>query len=125
METKQPKDVKVYQKYYSESEFWKKLGKVAVVAGCKLIYCALLLYYVLKSPDVLLKDKAMIIGALGYFILPIDLIPDFIPVVGYADDMAALAACYNAVKDNVTPEIEQQAQEKLADWFGDIAVPEL
>ncbi|MBP5134600.1 MAG: DUF1232 domain-containing protein [Paludibacteraceae bacterium] len=125
METKQPKDVKVYQKYYSESGFWKKLGKVAIVAGSRLIYCALLLYYVLKSPDVLIKDKAMIIGALGYFILPVDLIPDFIPVAGYADDMAALVACYNAVKDNVTPEIEQQAQEKLADWFGDIAIPEL
>ena len=125
METKQPKDVKVYQKYYSESGFWKKLGKVAIVAGRRLIYCALLLYYVLKSPDVLIKDKAMIIGALGYFILPVDLIPDFIPVAGYADDMAALVACYNAVKDNVTPEIEQQAQEKLADWFGDIAIPEL
>ncbi len=91
----------------------------------KGIYCALLLYYVLKSPDVSIKDKAMIIGALGYFILPVDLIPDFIPVAGYADDMAALVACYNAVKDNVTPEIEQQAQEKLADWFGDIAIPEL
>ena len=125
METKQPKDVKVYQKYYSESGFWKKPGKVAIVAGSRLIYCALLLYYVLKSPDVLIKDKAMIIGALGYFILPVDLIPDFIPVAGYADDMAALVACYNAVKDNVTPEIEQQAQEKLADWFGDIAIPEL
>ena len=125
METKQPKDVKVYQKYYSESGFWKKLGKVAIVTGSRLIYCALLLYYVLKSPDVLIKDKAMIIGALGYFILPVDLIPDFIPVAGYADDMAALVACYNAVKDNVTPEIEQQAQEKLADWFGDIAIPEL
>lgn len=125
METKQPKDVKVYQKYYSESGFWKKLGKVAIVAGSRLIYCALLLYYVLKSPDVSIKDKAMIIGALGYFILPVDLIPDFIPVAGYADDMAALVACYNAVKDNVTPEIEQQAQEKLADWFGDIAIPEL
>lgn len=125
METKQPKDVKVYQKYYSESGFWKKLGKVAIVAGSRLIYCALLLYYVLKSPDVLIKDKAMIIGALGYFILPVDLIPDFIPVAGYADDMAVLVACYNAVKDNVTPEIEQQAQEKLADWFGDIAIPEL
>ena len=125
METKQPKDVKVYQKYYSESGFWKKLGKVAIVVGSRLIYCALLLYYVLKSPDVLIKDKAMIIGALGYFILPVDLIPDFIPVAGYADDMAALVACYNAVKDNVTPEIEQQAQEKLADWFGDIAIPEL
>ena len=125
METKQPKDVKVYQKYYSESGFWKKLGKVAIVAGSRLIYCALLLYYVLKSPDVLIKDKAMIIGALGYFILRVDLIPDFIPIAGYADDMAALVACYNAVKDNVTPEIEQQAQEKLADWFGDIAIPEL
>ena len=78
----------------------------------------LLLHYVLKSPDVPLEDKAKIYGALGYFILPIDLIPDFIPAVGYSDDVAALAFALHAVWKNVTPEIKEQAQRKLREWFG-------
>ena len=81
--------------------------------------------YVLKSPDVPLKDKAKIYGALGYFILPIDLIPDFIPIVGYSDDVAALAFALHAVWKNVTPEIKVQAQRKLREWFGSFDPDEL
>ena len=76
------------------------------------------MYYVLKSPKVKTADKGKIWGALGYFILPIDLIPDFIPIAGYTDDLAALLWAFYAVAKNVTPEIEAQAKRKLHDWFG-------
>ena len=85
----------------------------------------LLLHYVLKSPNVSIEDKAKIYGALGYFILPIDLIPDYIPIVGYSDDVAALAYALHAVWKNVTPEIKQQAQQKLRSWFGNYNPNEL
>ena len=65
------------------------------------------------------KYKAMIIGALGYFILPIDMIPDFIPVVGYSDDIAAIAGVIFAVVKCVSPEIKAQAKAKLKEWFGE------
>ena len=101
--SKVPQNIESYQTNYSESGLWKKVKSVAKKAGIKTIYMVSLLHYVLKSPDVPLEDKAKIYGALGYFILPIDLIPDFIPAVGYSDDVAALAFALHAVWKNVTP----------------------
>ena len=123
--SKVPQNIESYQSNYSESGLWKKVKSVAKKAGIKTIYMVLLLHYVLKSPDVPLEDKAKIYGALGYFILPIDLIPDFIPAVGYSDDVAALAFALHAVWKNVTPEIKEQAQRKLREWFGSFNPDEL
>jgi uncharacterized membrane protein YkvA (DUF1232 family) len=123
--SKVPQNIESYQSNYSESGLWKKVKSVAKKAGIKTIYMVLLLHYVLKSPDVPLEDKAKIYGALGYFILPIDLIPDFIPAVGYSDDVAALAFALHAVWKNVTPEIKEQAQRKLREWFGSFDPDEL
>ena len=114
-----PKNIEKYAKRYDEQDLISKITRVARKAGIKVIYLALLLYYVLKSPQVKTADKGKIWGALGYFILPIDLIPDFIPVAGYTDDLAALLWAFYAVAKNVTPEIEAQAKKKLRDWFGD------
>ena len=112
-------DLVKYEKNYSEEGLWKKMGNVAKKAGLKTIYMVLLLYYVLKDPSTPKQYKAMIIGALGYFILPLDLIPDFIPVAGYTDDVAALAGALFAVAKCVSPEIKNQAKEKLKEWFGE------
>ena len=110
-------ELKQYQKNYSESGLWKKIGEVAKKAGSNVIYLALVLYYVLKSPDVSVGNKSIIIGALGYFILPLDLIPDVIPIMGFTDDLAALTLAYKAVKASVTPRVEAQAKQKLSQWF--------
>lgn len=118
-------DLQQYQENYNESSLWNKVKKFAKKAGLKVIYLVLLLYYVLQSETVSMTDKTKIYGALGYFILPVDLIPDAIPVVGFTDDFAALVACVMAVSSNITPEIEQQTKDKLADWFGDFDEEEL
>ena len=112
-------DLVKYEKNYSEEGLWQKMGNVAKKAGLKTLYMVLLLYYVLKDSSTPKQYKAMIIGALGYFILPLDLIPDFVPVVGYSDDVAALAGALLAVAKCVSPEIENQAKEKLKEWFGE------
>lgn len=114
-----PKNIEKYQGRYNEQDFLKKVTKAARKAGIKVVYLALLLYYVLKSPNVKSADKGKIWGALGYFILPVDLIPDFLPIAGYTDDLAALLWAFYAVARNVTPEIEAKAKSKLRDWFGD------
>ena len=114
-----PRNIERYQDRYNEKDFAHKLGKAARKAGIKVIYLALVLYYVLKSPSVSKGDKGKIWGALGYFILPIDLIPDFLPVAGYTDDLAALAWAFYSVAKNVTPEIKEQAKSKLHEWFKD------
>jgi len=112
-------DMNKYQSEYSDKKFWNKVASVAKKAGIKVIYAALLLYYVLEDPKVSTFDKAKIYGALGYFILPIDLIPDFIPVIGYTDDLAALIWAVHSVWTNITPEMKARAQKQLHEWFGD------
>lgn len=85
---------------------------MAQKAGVKVVYAVLLLYYVAIDENVSAGDKAKIYGALGYFILPIDFIPDITPGVGYTDDMAALLWALKAVWDNITPDIERKAKAK-------------
>ena len=80
---------------------------------------ALSLYYTAQAPDTPAWAKTVITGALGYFILPADAIPDLIPAVGYGDDLGALAAALAAVAAHVTPEIKARAKEKAAEWFGE------
>ena len=113
MDDKTPKDVTRYQKHYSEKGLLEKIGATFKKAGLKVIYYVLLLYCVLNDENTPMQHKMIIIGALGYFILPVDLIPDFIPVAGFTDDAAALLACLK----NVTPGIKAKANNKLCDWF--------
>lgn len=120
MTVREPDHVERYREHYSESSFWDKVKDVAKKAGVKVIYAALCLYYMLQDPSVPLKDKALIAGALGYFILPVDLLPDPLPG-GYTDDLAALLAAYKAVMAHMTPEVREKARGKLSEWFGDQA----
>lgn len=117
MKMNKPDNIEKYQGNYSESGFWNKVKKVALKAGAKVIYVALILYYELADPNVSPKEKAIIIGALGYFILPLDLIPDAIPVLGFSDDLAALVAAYGYVKGHLTPEVKLRVRKKLCEWF--------
>lgn len=112
---KEPKNIDKYQKNYSESGLQRKLTNVARWVGAKVVYAVLLLYYVLRSSNVSLADKSKIYGALGYFILPTDMILDFIPMVGYTDDMAAIMWAIHTIDNNITPEIKAQAKAKLGE----------
>lgn len=107
------------QKHYNEDGFWSKIAKFAKKAGLKVIYLAFVLYYTAQAETTSMTKKGIIYGALGYFVLPFDLIPDGIPIVGFTDDLAALVGCVAAVATCITPEIKRQAENKLADWFGD------
>ena len=122
---RKPTDIEKYQGNYSEKGLLAKLSRVTRWAGQKVVYAVLLLYYVLQNPNVSTKDKSKIWGALGYFILPTDLVLDLIPMVGYTDDLAALLIALHAVATHITPEIKAQAIAKLAVWFNDIDTKEI
>ena len=102
---------------YSEKGFSSKLAKVARKAGLKVVYATLLLYYALNSPQISTKDKGIIYGALGYFIMPFDFIHDYLPFAGFTDDFAALAWAISKVLRNITPDVIQCAREKVSQWF--------
>lgn len=108
-----------YEEKYSESGLWDKIRKNIAKIGVKVIYQALLLYYVAQSPNCPSKIKAGIIGALGYLISPIDLIPDIMPGIGYADDAVAIATAVALAQIYITDEIKAQAKAKIADLLGE------
>ncbi|MBL0388248.1 DUF1232 domain-containing protein [Tumebacillus sp. ITR2] len=111
-------DYSKYQSEFSDDSFWEKVKKVAKKVGAKGIYAALLLYFAMLSPNTPMKAKAVIAGALGYFIFPIDLIPDIIPAVGYTDDFGALMSALALVAMYIDADCKSKAREKLRNWFG-------
>lgn len=113
-EQKVPTNVDEYKGHYSDSKFWNKVKSL----GKTVLKPAMLLYYVMKSPDVPLTVKGTIAGALGYLILPLDLIPDVIPVAGYTDDSAALVAVVKMCDSYITPKIKAQAEAKINEILG-------
>lgn len=103
----------------NDQKFWEKLLKFGKKIGEKPTYYSLLLYYTAKSPDVPKSSKMIVVGALSYLIFPIDLIPDFIPVVGLADDSAVIIAAVYKIIQHIDENIENQAKEKLVQLFGE------
>ena len=83
-------DLQQYKDKFSQEAFTDKIARIAKRSGAKLVYAALVLYYTLQSDNASLKDKAIIVGALGYLISPIDVIPDAIPIAGLTDDLSVL-----------------------------------
>ena len=113
-------NLKIYEKHFSESELWNKIAKIGKSIGAAIIYPVLLLFNLLKSSETDLKEKTMIIGALGYFILPVDLIPDAIPTAGFTDDLAALGAIISALASCITLEMQNESKQKCHELLGDI-----
>lgn len=110
-------DYKKYTSYFTDGEFWEKLKKIAKKVGLKTTSYALILYYVLKKDEVPMSDKALITGCLGYFIIPIDLIPDLAPVLGYTDDVAGMLFAVKRCMKYVDNEVKENVTNKLVSWF--------
>ena len=110
-------DYSKFTSYFSPEALIAKISDFASKAGLKVINAALTLYYTAIDPSTPLRDKSIIYGALGYFILPLDAIPDAIPITGFTDDSAVLFAALTAIKSNITPEIRAKAFNRLKQWF--------
>ena len=113
-----------YADYYNPNALFEKIKKVARKAGVKIVYIVLLLYYSTLDKELPMKDRLMVLAALGYFILPIDLIPDALPG-GFTDDMAALVYVLRQVWSNLTIETKQKARARLEEWFGTVTDADL
>ena len=114
-----------YSNKFSKRDFVEKIARIAKSAGAKLVYAALILYYTLQSDKVSTTNKAMIIGALGYLISPIDVVPDAIPIAGLADDLGVLVFVLKKVWTDVDPEIQVKAKKRLSKWFDEDEIEEI
>lgn len=110
-------DLNKYKEKFTKNDFIEKIQRIAKRAGAKLVYAALILYYSIDSDKVSFKEKAIIIGALGYLITPLDIMPDAIPLVGLSDDLGVLIYVLRKVWDYVDDEAKQKAKDKLSQWF--------
>ena len=118
-------DFMQYANKFSKTEFVEKISRIAKRAGAKLVYAALILYYTLQSDKIPVKDKAIIIGALGYLISPLDVVPDAIPIVGLGDDLGVLIYVLQKVWGNVSDDVKTKARERLSKWFDEDEIEEI
>ncbi len=107
-----------FEKAYSEKGFWEKTQEAMQHAGREVIEKALVLYYVGNDPKTPTWAKTVIGGALGYFIFPVDAIPDFTPVVGFSDDIGVLFAATASLGLSITKRHIAQAKKKTKELFG-------
>tara|TARA_B100000963_G_scaffold241641_1_gene211405 strand:- start:1802 stop:2161 length:360 start_codon:yes stop_codon:yes gene_type:complete len=106
-----------YSENYSEEGLKEKISKFAKTAGREVVEKALILFFAASDPDTPKKAKAIIFSALGYFILPLDAIPDITPIFGFTDDLGAVALALATVAAHVKPEHRERAKQKTLKWF--------
>lgn len=114
-----------YQDKFSKDNLLLKLQHYGRDIGLTVLYNVLQLWYVLQKPEVPAKNKAIIMGALGYLITPLDFIPDLTPILGYNDDAAAILFTLYMVRQYVDDEVKAQAKARLAKIFSEDAVKNL
>lgn len=94
------------------SDFMSRLKRVA-----KRIPFAedlLAAWFCTRDPQTPRRVRLTLLAALGYFVLPVDAIPDIMPLIGFTDDAAVIAAAIAAVAGSITPEHREQARQALA-----------
>lgn len=106
------KEIQNYGNNFDDKNFWSKLISCATTLGKKGVYLLLLLYYALKS-DIPANIKLLIIGAICWFLSPMDAIPDFVPVAGYADDVAVLMYAKHKADQYIDASVSNKAHNKL------------
>ena len=108
-----------YGKLFTEQKLWEKIKTYARQAGLKAIYSSLLLFYAYRRNETPSWAKNIIIGTLGYFLAPIDAIPDLSPIIGYTDDIGVLSFGLVTIAAYINDEVKTQARERLGKWFQD------
>lgn len=118
--------VEKYARHYSDAKFRKKIEKFFKKAGRAVLKPALTLFHAAQDANTPDWARAIMIGALGYFIFPVDAIPDLTPVAGYTDDLLVLVKAIVVVAAHITEEHIKKAEESLNQieeflnrWFGE------
>ncbi|KAF1680762.1 MULTISPECIES: YkvA family protein [unclassified Veillonella] len=98
-----------YAKFFSSAKFLRFASGVG--KNVAFLRRACILFYCFRDPDTPKYVKAVIAGALGYLILPIDIISDRIPGLGWVDDAAVIALAFKVANRSIKPMHREQAQK--------------
>lgn len=107
-----------YSDKYDEHRFLSKGAKVARKLGRTVVRPVVLLYCALRYGHLSFADKVKVVGMLGYFLLPLDFLPDFIAGIGYSDDLLGALYLLRKLHKSITPEVKAEADELLDRWLG-------
>lgn len=107
-----------YAVFFSENQLLNKIKDYFRQAGLKVVYSALLMFYAFTRKETPVWAKNIILGVLGYFVAPIDAVPDLTPLIGYTDDLGVLSFGLVTIACYVNEEVRNRAKLRLRDWFG-------
>ena len=93
------------------------LRKVLIRAGRTIAQPALEAFEMVVDPSTPPQARLTMLAALTYLIMPLDLVPDLIPIAGFSDDLVALTAVISLWNNHITPEIRTKARRKLDKWL--------
>ena len=113
-----PETLQGYAGQYSETRFWTKMSHVLKRAGHELLEKALWLHYAAQRPETPQWAKATAYGALAYFILPFDAVPDWLVGMGLTDDLGALTVAVATISQYIDEGVKLRTQHRLDTWFG-------
>ena len=119
------KDTEKYKKHYNKESFFVKLKKRARKIGMKAAYSLLLMYNAYTRKDTPQWAKNIILGAIGYFIAPIDALPDLTPFLGYTDDLGILSFGLVTIAGYINDDVKINARKQLHNYFGSIDLDEI
>lgn len=109
---------------YSDQRFLDKMKAFGLQAGQGLVEQAFVLWYALHDAETPTSAKIKIVGALTYWILPVDMLPDILPAVGFTDDFTAMTTVVGTIATNITPQVREKAKQRTEELFAGKGVPE-
>ena len=104
--------LKKYAENYDEKKMWSKIKDFFFEAGINLVIKVLQLWYVLQKPEVPVHIKVAIMGAIAYFVMPVDFVLDVLPG-GYHDDLLTVTLTLLSAEEYVDDEVRRKAREKV------------
>lgn len=107
-----------YSKKYSKKSFWNKVDAAARSAGKKVLKPAFVLYNCLVDSKTPVAAKVTIAAALGYFIFPLDAIPDLTPIIGYSDDLGVMMAALGVLGEHIKQSHKRKADKQVKELLG-------
>lgn len=106
-----------FRKFFSDSAFFEKLANFGKSLGTKTVYTALLLYYAYQRKDTPAWAKRIVLGVLGYLVMPLDAVPDLSPFVGYTDDIGVLSFGLVTIAAYINDEVKEKARTQVSKWL--------